>query len=175
MSLVGVTVMLSAAALLCCLLLIAIEKRKKQKKMKRLLDYFSRLGSKYNLTFSSQEVLRSCIIGLDGVQRKLLILSGINNGPLSEYVIDLNDVSNCSVKKEYGRIQVNGLRKRKLEQYLERMTLNFKFLIEKQPAGIPFYRQTENSVSELADLEDKAERWKVILSKMLPVSLKKIA
>jgi hypothetical protein len=175
MSFVGLTVMLSAATRLRYLLRRAIENRQKQKEMKRLLDYFSRLGSKYNLTFSSQEVLRSCVIGLDGVQRKLLILSGINNGPLSEYVIDLNEVSNCSVKKEYGRIQVNGLRKRKLEQYLERMTLNFKFLIEKQPADIPFYKQTENHVSELAGLEDKAEKWKVILSKMLPVSLKKSA
>ncbi|PWV56333.1 hypothetical protein C7475_101848 [Chitinophaga sp. S165] len=175
MSLVGLTVMLSAAALLCCLLRRAIVNRQKQKKMKRLLDYFSRLGSKYNLTFSSQEVLRSCIIGLDGVQRKLLILNGINNGPLSEYIIDLNEVSDCSVKKEYGRIQVNGLRKRKLEQYLERMTLNFKFLIEKQPEDIPFFKQTENHISELPRLEDKAEKWKVILSKMLPVSLKKSA
>lgn len=167
--------MLSAAILLCYLLVIAIGSRQKQKKMKRLLDYFSRLGSKYNLTFSSQEVLRNCIVGLDGIQRKVLVLSGINNGPLSEYVIDLNQVSHCSVKKQYGSIEVNGLRKRKLEQYLERMSLNFKFLIEKQPANIQFYKQTENHISELPELESRAEKWKIILSKMLPVSLKKSA
>ncbi|MCF6405499.1 hypothetical protein L3C95_21525 [Chitinophaga filiformis] len=143
--------------------------------MKRLLDYFSRLGSKYNLTFSSQEVLRNCIIGLDGVQRKLLVLNGINKGTLTDYVIDLNKVTNCSVKKQYGRIRVNGLRTRKLEQYLENMSLHFKFMMETQPADIPFFRQTENKVGELSDLEDKAEKWKVILSKMLPLSLKKSA
>jgi hypothetical protein len=175
MSLVSITILLSAAILLCYLLVIAIESRQKRKKMKRLLDYFSRLGSKYNLTFSSQEVLRNCIVGLDGIQRKLLVLSGTNNGPLSEYVIDLNEVSHCSVKKQYGSIEVNGLRKRKLEQYLEKMSLNFKFLIEKQPANIQFYKQTENHISELPELESRAEKWKIILSKMLPVSLKQSA
>lgn len=175
MSLVSITILLSAAILLCYLLVIAIESRQKRKKMKRLLDYFSRLGSKYNLTFSSQEVLRNCIVGLDGRQRKVLVLSGTNNGPLSEYVIDLNQVSHCSVKKQYGNIEANGLRKRKLEQYLERMSLNFKFLIEKQPANIQFYKQTENHISELPELESRAEKWKIILSKMLPVSLKKSA
>lgn len=143
--------------------------------MKRLLDYFSRLGSKYNLSFSSQEVLRNCIIGLDGVQRKLLVLNGINKGVLTEHVIDLNQVANCSVKKQYGHIRVNGLRKRRLEQYLENMTLHFKFLPEKPPTEIPFFKQAEDNISELSELENKAEKWKVILSKMLPVSLKKSA
>jgi hypothetical protein len=175
MSLADVFILLSAAAFLCYGLLTAIRNRQKRKKMKRLLDYFSRLGSKYELTFSSQEVLRNCIIGLDGVQRKLLILNGISNGALTEYVIDLNQVSNCSVQKQYGRIHVNGLRKRKVEQYLEKMTLHFRFLMEKQPADIPFFKQAENNISELRELEDKAEKWKTILSKMLPVSLKKSA
>jgi len=175
MSLADVFILLSAAAFLCYGLLTAIRNRQKRRKMKRLLDYFSRLGSKYELTFSSQEVLRNCIIGLDGVQRKLLVLNGTNSGSLTEYVIDLNQVSNCSVKKQYGRIHVNGLRKRKLEHYLERMTLHFRFLLEKQPADISFFKQAENNISELRTLEDKAEKWKAILSKMLPVSLKKSA
>jgi uncharacterized pyridoxamine 5'-phosphate oxidase family protein len=143
--------------------------------MKRLLDYFSRLGSKYNLTFSSQEVLRNCIVGLDGIQRKVLVLSGTNNGPLSEQIIDLNLVSQCSVKKQYGHIAVNGLRKRKLDHYLEKMSLNFKFLTEEQPANIQFYGHTDNHISELPALEHKVEKWKVVLSKMLPVSLKQSA
>lgn len=175
MSFADVFILLSAATFLCYGLLIAIRNRQKRRKMKRLLDYFSRLGTKYELTFSSQEVLRNCIIGLDGVQRKLLVLNGTSRGTLTEYVIDLNQVSNCSVKKQYGRIHVNGLRKRKLEQYLERMTLHFRFLIEKQPADIPFFKQAEDNINKLHELEDKAEKWKVILSKMLPVSLKKSA
>jgi len=175
MSLADVFILLSAAAFLCYCLLTAIRNRQKQRKMKRLLDYFSRLGSKYNLSFSSQEVLRNCIIGLDGVQRKLLVLNGINNGVLTEQVIDLNEVTNCSVKKQYGHIQVNGLRKRRLEQYLEKMTLHFKFLLDKPPADVQFFKQAEDNISELSELENKAEKWKVILSKMLPVSLKKSA
>lgn len=176
MSSMGVDIMLSVAVLLCCVLLIAMRNRQKQKEMKRLLDYFSRLGSKYGLTFSSLEVLKHCIIGLDGVQRKLLVLNGINKGGLlTEYVIDLNEVSECTVRKKYGSIQVNGLRRRRLEQYLRKVTLHFRYHAGRQPADIPFYRREEDRISELPALERKVERWKVMLTKLLPLRLKKSA
>ena len=34
---------------------------------------------------------------------------------------------------------------------------------------------SKNNISELPELESRAEKWKIILSKMLPVSLKKSA
>jgi hypothetical protein len=134
--------------------------------MKQLFDHFSRLGSKYNLVFSGQEILRDCIIGIDGIQRKLLVLSGIKNGALREYIIDLNEVISCSIKNHYGRIEVNGLQKRRLEQYLEKMVLQFGFRSKKEPAHILFYKKTDNDLSELPVLEKKARKWREILSKM---------
>lgn len=140
--------------------------------MKQLIDHFSRVGSKYNLAFSSQEILKDCIMGFDGIQRKLLVLSGINKGAFRPYIIDLNEVISCSVKKYYGRIGANGLQKRKLEQYLEKMVLHFGFRSKKEPADILFYKQTDNDIIELPELERKAGKWRDILSKMLPGPLK---
>jgi hypothetical protein len=135
--------------------------------MKQLLDHLSRLGSAYKLTFSGQLILKDYIIGLDGIQRKLLVLKGIANKKPEHYMIDLNDVYSCTIKMHYGHISVNGLKKIKLEQYLEKMTLHFKFIRSAMPADIVFYKKTDNPVSELAELEHKAKKWKELLSKML--------
>jgi len=39
----------------------------------------SKLGSIFNLSFSSQEILSNKIIGLDGIKRKLLVAEKIMN------------------------------------------------------------------------------------------------
>ena len=141
--------------------------------MKLLIDHFSRLGSKHSLAFSSQEILKDGIMGLDGIKRKLLVLSGIKKGTFKESIIDLNEVISCSVKKYYGRIKANGLKKKKLEQYLERMVLHFGFRSEKGTAHIQFYNKTDNDLNELPELEQKAGKWREMLSKMLPHPLRK--
>jgi hypothetical protein len=135
--------------------------------MKQLLDYLSRLGSTYKLTFSGHLILKDYIIGLDGVQRKLLVLRGIAHEKPEHYLIDLNEVDSCTIKMHYGHISVNGLKQRKLEQYLEKMSLHFKFLRSAVPADIVFYKRPDNLVSELPELEQKAKKWKELLSKML--------
>jgi hypothetical protein len=141
--------------------------------MKQLLDYFSRLGTKYNLNFSGQEILKDHILGLDGIQRKLLVLSGIHSGHLHDCIIDLNEVRNCSLKKYYGRILANELRSKKLEQYLEKIWLHIDFNTGQQGADILFYKQADQPIDELPNLEQKARRWKDLLSKLKPVQAKK--
>jgi phosphoenolpyruvate synthase/pyruvate phosphate dikinase len=141
--------------------------------MKQLSDYFSRLGSKYNMAFSGQEILRDCIMGFDGIQKKLLVLSGIKKGPFREHIIDLNEAISCSVKKYYGRIDANGLRKKQLDQYLEKMVLQFGFRSKREPADILFYTRIYNDISELSVLEQKARKWRELLSKIFPDPLNK--
>lgn len=136
--------------------------------MKQLLDYFSRLGSKYHLNFSGQEILKDCILGFDGVNKKLLLLSGIGQGLYREQVIDLNEVSRCSVKKYYGRIKANALATASLDQYLEKMEVQMDFHNNKEAVVIPFYKPASSTLNELPQLEQKARRWKTLLAKLLP-------
>lgn len=140
--------------------------------MKQLLDYLKSLESKHNLTFSGQEILKDSMIGLDGEKKKLLIVNDIKNRP-HHYIIDLNEVSSCSVKKYYGRINVNGLKNRKLDQCLEKIVLRFGFHSQKQPADILVYKRTDNDIRELPALELKAKKWMELLSKILSESPKK--
>lgn len=141
--------------------------------MKLHLDYLTQLGSTYNLTFSRQEILKDFMLGLDDMKKKLLIVSGINEGCLHPYIIDLNEISSCSVKKYYGRINVNGLKSSELNQYLEKIVLQIEFHSNKQSADVLIYKRTDNDIRELPELELKAKKWVELLSKISPNSLRK--
>ncbi len=141
--------------------------------MNQLLNHFSELGSEYKLNFSSQAILKDCVIGLDGVHRKLLILSSDN--PFNYELIDLNDVKYCSVKKIYGTINVGALKDKKLDQYLQKIILCFEFKTQRQPIEVAFYGHIDNHIYQAAELEQKAKDWESFLSKMLGSTVKKIA
>ena len=141
--------------------------------MKLLLAYLTKLGSEQNLSFRVQEILKHCLIGLDERKKKVLIVSGITEGQPHHFVIDLNEVSGCSVKKYYGRINVNGLVNRGLNQYLEKMDLQIELHSKKQPADILIYKQTDNDIRELPKLELKARKWMELISRISPNFLKK--
>lgn len=155
-----------------CLLLISIHNKHNRKAMNKLLNYFSQLGIENDLNFSSQEILKSSVLGLDGVQRKILVVQR-EDGFFGSFIIDLREVKNCSVKKVYGTINVGDLKKAKLEQYLEKIVLHFD-LHDNSSAEIMFYKHVENHPLEALELEQKAKNWDAILSKM-QVPLKKIA
>ena len=140
--------------------------------MKQLLDYITILGSKHNLILLTQEILNDSVIGLDGEKKKLLIVSGIKSRP-HHYFIDLNEVSSCSVKKYYGSINVNGLKNRELDQYLEKIVLQFTFHSQKQPVNMLIYKRIDNDIRELPALELKAKKWMELLSTMTTKTLKR--
>ena len=175
MSTIIVAAILIGAIVAICLLLISIANKQKHKQMNQLLNRFSELGTSHNLSFSSQNVLNNCIIGLDGINRKLLALTQIDNTSFDDYVVDLDEVKNCTIKKHYGNIKPGDLKNKKLETYLERVSLHFDFHNGKEAIEVPFYEHAENSIYHLEDFEHRAEHWKQILTKMLKGSIKKIA
>lgn len=174
MSTLVIAVLLVGSIIGICLILMAVASKQKIKKMNQLLNRFSELGTVYDLSFASQEVLNDSIIGLDGMNRKLMVLTQIDDLIFDDYVIDLNEVKTCTVKKHYGNIRPDELRKRKLENYLERIALHFEFKNEKAPIEVAFYNHI-SPVYRLDVIEQKADHWKQILSKMLNSPLKKIA
>lgn len=141
--------------------------------MNQLLDQFSQAGSLLQFTFSSQEILKDTILGLDGGQRKLVVVKRVSENVFNTLVIDLYGVSRCSVKKQYGTINSGELNSRKLEQYLEEIILHFD-IAGKEPVEIAFYKHFDNHLTEIAELEAKAKQWEAILSKMFS-PLKKTA
>lgn len=164
MSTIIVAAILVGSVVAICLLLISNHNKHKREAMNNLLKHFSQLGSENNLNFSSQEVLNNCILGLDGVNRKILVVAK-EDGFYSSFIINLNEVKNCTVKKVYGTIKVGDLKDHRLDQYLEKIILHFEF--NRRPSvEILFYKNHENHIYEMQELEQKAKHWEAILSKM---------
>lgn len=140
--------------------------------MNKYLDQLSRLGSKHDLSFSSQEILKNHVMGLDGINRKILVLNTGDNDPGSYAIIDLDDVTNCSVIKQYGSIPGGDLKKKALELHLQNLLLNFSLKERSDPVQVVFYDHIQNDISEVKYLEAKARNWKTLITKLrVPVKL----
>lgn len=155
-----------------CLLLISINNKQKLKYMNQLLHHFSESGTKNNLVFSSQEVLPDCILGLDGVHRKLLLVNRTGEDEFVINLIHLDEVKSCSVKKHYAAIPAGTLKSKRLEQLLETVVLHFELVNNKPPTEIAFYKHPDHHIYQLKELEQKAKDWATLLSKMLTAPAK---
>jgi hypothetical protein len=172
MSTILVAAILVGSVAAICFFLVSIHNKHKHEAMNQLLNHFSQLGIQNNLSFSSQESLKDCMLGLDGIHRKMLVVKR-EDGIFGSFIIDLNEVNNCSVKKVYGTIKAGDLKSHKLEQYLEKIVLHFD-LNNKPAVEIVFYKHFDNNIYQTMEMEQKARAWETILSKML-LPMKKIA
>ncbi len=125
----------------------------------------SKLGSVFNLSFSSHEMLDEKIFGVDGIKRKILVVEE-KNGSNSSYIIELDKVKSISVKTVYDSIKRNDLTDKRLNEFLKTMHLQFEFTDGRDAVALPFFENKKNNIEELPVLERKTKNWKMIFSKM---------
>jgi hypothetical protein len=173
MSTLIVAAILIVSTVLISLIFISINNKNERKRNEKLLTLFSEAGSTHGLSFSSQEVLRNKIIGLDGLKRALLVFEFA----LVESVIYINmaEIKNCTVTKEYESVNIGTEKKNNIEKRLTSIGIRFDFMNGAKPVSISFYESDFNSVYETAELEAKAKDWVAVLSKMIVKEQKAIA
>ncbi len=175
MSTLIVAAILISIIISICLILVSINNKHRKKAVYELLNRFSKLGTENNLSFSSQEILENCIIGLDGVQRKLLILKKIDSDGYDSIILDLNEVKNCSKKKIYRRVNIGTSKKERFENHIDKIVLELDFIDNRQSVQILFFEPITNHILAMSELEQKAKKWERILSQIANTGLKKIA
>ena len=175
MSTIIVAAIIISVIISISLKLVSINNKQRKKTSTELLNHFSKLGTGNNLSFSSQEILENCIIGLDGIQRKLLILKKIDKDEYDSILLDLNEVKNCSKRNIYTRINIGTSKKEKFENHIEKIVLDFDFIDNRQPVQILFFEPITNHVFAMSELEQKAKKWETILSQIANTGVKKIA
>jgi hypothetical protein len=126
----------------------------------------SELGSRYNLSFSSQLVLGDKLIALDGVRKCLLVIQ-TDKEVSQPTLIDLNKVSAVTVRKNYGRINQGELKNRAIDEFLERVDLHFLFRNNSESLVLPFYDSERDDEKDRGKLARNAKNWQMILSKMV--------
>src|SRR5437868_15228884 len=98
------------------LIFILFNRKKIRKRKETFLKLFSREGSKRGLSFSCYEILRSKIIGVDGVKQALLVFDFENPGNV--ICVTMKEVKNCTVEKSFDSIVIGTEKKPKLEPHL---------------------------------------------------------
>lgn len=154
-----------AGTITIIVLLIAINKRSNRRQTRALLDGFNHEGAIRGLSFSSQEILKNYIIGLDGLHRQLLVLH--YSGTAVYTSLPLADIKTCIVKKTYESVDYGSTKKSQVEQELRSISLQFSFKNKTDDFFVDFYNSRENSIYEMEELEIKAKDWQLLLSKML--------
>ena len=157
------------------ILLTTIHNKQKKKKTSALVTQFNHAGMENNFSFSCQEILKNSIIGLDGLQRKLLILEYREDEKHKRiHIIDLNKVKNCGLQKTFSTIPASD-RNKTSEVYLEKIQLKFDYTNQDLPAEVVFFDHINNHIYEISELEHKARNWQNILNKLIAPSNKQIA
>jgi hypothetical protein len=175
MSTIIIAAILISVIISICLILVSVNNKARQKTTASLLAHFRKLGTENSLSFSSQEILENGIIGLDGIQRKLLTLKKIGENKYDSLVLDLNVVKTCSKKKIYRSVNIGTEKKEKFENQIDKIVLAFDFIDNRQPIQISFFDPVTNHIFAMPELEQKAKNWETILTKLINKDLKKIA
>lgn len=143
-------------------LLLIANKRQKRNALKSLLHAFSTIGSTNGLSFSSQEVLRNTVIGLDGIQRKLLVAARKRDDTYQSVVIELKEIKSCLVDTPYRTVSRGD--SAPPERLLESVSLVFT-VPQRVPLDVVFYNYIDDPIYEAPELERKANYWQVLLTK----------
>jgi hypothetical protein len=137
---------------------------------KENFQQLSELGSKFNLSFSSQTIIGNKLIALDGIKKSLLVLETDNKS----YIIQLDKVASVSVKKTYNSIRPGELNNKGIEEFLNTIELQFEYSNNKGTVSLLFYDCKEDDLHKLPMLERNAKNWQMILSKMTSVPANKM-
>ena len=126
----------------------------------------SEIGSRYNLSFSSQLVLGHKIIALDGVKKWLLMVDADKEID-PPCMIDLNKVSAVTLRKSYGSIKQGQLRNKGIEDFLN--TIDLQFFMKDKTATIvlPVYNIETDDKEDRKALDKSAKNWQRMVSKMI--------
>jgi hypothetical protein len=130
-------------------------------------EELSKYGSSLNLSFSSYLVLSNKMVALDGIKKCLLILDTSAEEAEHLYYIDLNDVDTITLRKSYGSINKEELVHKDIQEFLERIELEFRFRAKNETITLSFYDGNVDARTDRPTLEKRAASWQKLLSKML--------
>lgn len=165
MSTIIVALIALTGAVIILLVLINVKKTNRSR-LNELLRSFSDSAIKYNLSISGQEIINDSIIGLDAVNRKLLVVNKTKDNLFDNVVIDLTEVEQCKVASVSAVIDYGSSKNSKLDQLLEKIVLRFSFNSGNRSYDFPFYTY-KDSLYQLQDLQAKAKQWEAYIRPLL--------
>ena len=128
----------------------------------RYLDIHE-LEKGFNLSFSSYLIIRSKIIALDKIKKRLVV-STAGDEASQAFMIDLNSVNAVTLKKSYGSIKQGELKNKEVDDFLKRIDLQLAFSDGTETIILPFYEAGVDDRHDRRKLAKKAKHWQILLS-----------
>lgn len=147
------------------LFLSYLNKKNIQKRNKAVFKTFSERGAGLGVSFSSQEMLKDTIIGLDRLHQRLLIFDHLKTQSVTSIL--LSEVRQCVLTKEYQQINFGSEKQSDLEKTLRSIVLKFSFKNRPDQVELSFYDSMHYSIYEMAGMELKARKWETLLCKLM--------
>ena len=161
-----IVALIALTGVIIILLVLINGKKRSRGRLNELLRSFSDSAIKNNLSISGQEVINDSMIGLDAVNRKLLVVNKTKDNLFDNVVIDLTEVEQCKVASVSGVIDYGSSKNSKLDQLLEKIVLRFSFNSGNRSYDFPFYTYND-SLYQLQDLQAKAKQWEAYIKPLL--------
>lgn len=124
-----------------------------------------RLASLLNLSISRYFSFGSKAIGLDQVNKTVLISPG--NGEQETSLIEMEKISRISLKKSYGSIKAGELSKNAMGQFLKYIGLQFEYINSKTPTVLSLFEKEKDENKDLVRLDLSSKKLHLVLSKMI--------
>lgn len=166
MSTIIVAIILIAVIAIFCLLLAANERRKTNENINQLLISFSQLAIRHNLFISKQEIINDSIIGLDAVNRKLIVVYKTDDNNYDEVIINMEEIKQVTVESVTAIMDAGHSKKARADQFLEKIVLRFLFNSGKAAYDFPFFTY-KDSIYQLQELQQKAKQWEASFKPLL--------
>ncbi|MGZ8544012.1 MAG: hypothetical protein ACXWV0_01900 [Flavisolibacter sp.] len=136
----------------------------------QLLRSFSELGTRYQLSFSSQLNFPGILVGIDGIRRIMLVVKTGEAIPQWK-LVDLVSIRNCTLLRNYEPIPACELRSYSPDRYLQAVHLRI-LTVNNEEILLPFYVKHLHNLKDLPRIAKTAQDWHHMILKLLPGPVK---
>ena len=154
--------------------LVSINNRDRKNKMSDLVHGFDIIEKEYNLNLFKKEILQNFIIGLDELHNKVFVFKSVQD-KFDFVIVNLKDMKGCSKKKIYKSSMMQATGRRRPEKYLDKIVIEFEYRSGGERIQVAFYDSMIHNVTQISDLEKRADEWERNLAESISKDLKKIA
>ena len=132
----------------------------RQKKTEKLRAAFKKAAAEFNLSISKSEISGNRAIGFDAISNKLLYMQ-LTGHKQDGYLVDLEEVKSCKVKRTYTPFwngwTISGV-------LVQKIALQLNYRKVAKPLRLTFYDNWMDPASETEEKAKLAARWQTFLA-----------
>lgn len=158
-----VEILVIATGIAVSLVVVSLHWYRRQTKTGKFPASFKDAAAAFSLSVTKQEVLGNRVIGIDEKNNNVLFLEA-RGSKRAGYLVGLEEIKNCVVKREYGAIPADSINNSSLESFVNRIALKLEYKNGTEPTVLTFYDSATDGENEIQERAEQAKAWQALLS-----------